>query len=526
MNRKSLATYIKSIQLHCLHPYFYSLFAILFLYSHNIDQIEIVEIMAATVCVIFILAILIMVVDVVIKNREKTAILAFAFVIIFFSHGHVFDLIWGWEIGGILVGRNLYLLIFWIFLFCSVCIFVFLGKGSLKQANKIITVFTVVLLIVTSFNIGKHYIKNVLNKTGTSSAVEADQQNGRISAATQPDIYYLILDGYTSPRNLSTYYKFDDGAFVHYLQKKKFHVMEDGHSNYTTTFLSLLSSLNMKYMNTYFERYDADPRMPRQLAQMFEKNAVADFLKSKGYKIVHFSSGYSSTNYNKYADWNIYCGRLNEFNRMLIHTSLLRLVEDRISGNDSRHRILCTFEKIANVQKTISGPRFVFAHIVSPHAPYLFNAKGMPVDTTPLGLRPDGLEMWQLKEPYIEQVKFVNEKISQLVDKILAEANTPPIIIIQGDHGSASTGKWDTPSEALMQERLGIFNAFYLPENGGKDINEFLTPVNTFRFIFNKYFNTQNALLENRYYFSSYKNYRFLDVTSIITQSSHFKLKD
>jgi hypothetical protein len=483
--------------------------------------------MAMTVYALIIITILMIVFDVVIKNREKTAILVFVLVMIFFSHGHIFDLIKGREIGGILVGRNLYLLTFWGFLFCSVCISIFLWKDNLKQINKIITVCTVVLLIITLFNIGKYYLRDAFNKSGIN-IVDVDQQGKGKNSPTilLPDIYYVILDGYTSPKNLLLYYQFDDTEIVSNLKKKNFYVFEDGHSNYSTTFLSLLSSLNMKYIHQDYEKYDTDQRVPRQLAQLFENNAVINFLKQKGYKYVHFSSGYSSSNYNKNADLNIYCGKLNEFNRTLIHTSLLSLVEDRISGNDSRQRILCTFEKIPEVQKMINGPRFVFAHIVCPHAPYLFSAKGDTVNNTPLGIKPDGLEMWQLKGPYIEQLKFVNMKLNQLVDKILAKTSIPPIIIIQADHGSASTGKWDTPTDSLIQERMGIFNAFYLPGNGEKDIIESLTPVNTFKFIFNKYFGTQYTLLENNYFFSSYDSRRVLDVTSRISQSSHFNLKD
>lgn len=210
---------------------------------------------------------------------------------------------------------------------------------------------------------------------------------------------------------------------------------------------------------------------------------------------------------------------------MIIHTTLLRYMEARVSGGDMRHRILCEFDKIPKVQKMIEGPRFVFAHIVSPHPPYLFNAQGKPPDNVPQAMKADGLDIWQFKEAYVEQIKFLNAKIIQLVDEILVQADTPPIIIIQSDHGTASsgTGKLDTRTESLIQERLGIFSVFYLQGNGEEDIIKSLTPVNTFRFIFNKYFNAQYPLLENRYFFTSYLDRRSLDVTNNINQTIHLQ---
>jgi len=60
---------------------------------------------------------------------------------------------------------------------------------------------------------------------------------------------------------------------------------------------------------------------------------------------------------------------------------------------------------------------------------------------------------------------------------------------------------------------MSILSAFYLP--GQKSELGFHTPVNNFRFIFNRYFNGGYPILEEKSYFSDYKNmYEFFDVTS------------
>ena len=59
------------------------------------------------------------------------------------------------------------------------------------------------------------------------------------------------------------------------------------------------------------------------------------------------------------------------------------------------------------------------------------------------------------------------------------------------------------------------WNAYYLPNKGSDMLYKSITPVNTFRVIFNHYFKTRYELLEDKNYFSNAKKerYRFIDVT-------------
>ena len=76
----------------------------------------------------------------------------------------------------------------------------------------------------------------------------------------------------------------------------------------------------------------------------------------------------------------------------------------------------------------------------------------------------------------------------------------PPIIIIQGDHG---------PSHFDVPSRMAILNAYYFPDHEFAVYPE-ITPVNSFRLLFNNYFNTDFDLLEDVSYYSQYPNaYQF-----------------
>ena len=45
-----------------------------------------------------------------------------------------------------------------------------------------------------------------------------------------------------------------------------------------------------------------------------------------------------------------------------------------------------------------------------PHPPYLFGSEGEPVSS----VRPEGLESWENKEGYVNEVKFANKNFSIL----------------------------------------------------------------------------------------------------------------
>ena len=156
---------------------------------------------------------------------------------------------------------------------------------------------------------------------------------------------------------------------------------------------------------------------------------------------------------------------------------------------------------------------FVYSHIFIPHPPYLFGPEGEQVSS----VRPEGLESWENKEGYINGVKFANKKIKQVVEELLADLENPPIIIIQADHGSQFDVDKSKPSNEGIEQMMSTFSAYYLPgieKNLSYDVT---TPVNTFRIIFNSYFNTDYDLLENKIYLiDDYGPEYFIDVTDIL----------
>ena len=113
------------------------------------------------------------------------------------------------------------------------------------------------------------------------------------------------------------------------------------------------------------------------------------------------------------------------------------------------------------------------------------------------------------------------QELIYCIDKLLKEADTQPIIIIQSDHGARmGVEDWNTAGsdEKLVKRIFNNFDAYYLPGEKKNILYEPRTPVNTFPIIFNSYFNGEFNLQENRIYFSNpFENsYQFKDVTDVL----------
>jgi hypothetical protein len=216
------------------------------------------------------------------------------------------------------------------------------------------------------------------------------------------------------------------------------------------------------------------------------------------------------------------------FESLLIQTTLLRLVSDGVVAlprflpdvqfpyDVHRSRIRTIFDGLQDLPPT-EEPKFVFAHIIAPHPPFVFAADGSPVTPdAPFTLR----FTFDASDPssadyihgYRQQVEFVNSQLEEVITAILEQSEVPPVIVIEGDHGPDS----NSGRISYVQERMANLNAIHLP-TGQTGLYPGITPVNTFRVIFNEVFGAELPLLEDRVLYSEYaRPYDFQDVTDSI----------
>jgi hypothetical protein len=498
-----------------IHPFLLAAYPVLFLYAQNIDLTPVGDALGPLAVVLCAALLLFLALYVALRDSAKAGLLVSLCGLLFFSYGHIVDTLETVGLGAddFVVRPDVYLLPIWGILLGLAVYFVLRTRRALHTATSLLNVVTAVLVLlalsgIVSYEIGKRRAPGPTGQEtvdiGAAQVVTADQV---------PDIYYIILDAYTSEEVLEDVWAYDNSAFIEYLTDQGFYVIPDGHSNYSITFLSLASSLNMEYLNYLSDTLGTqgtDRSIPNE---MIQDSAVMRFLKALGYKFVHFQTGWGPTARNPHADRDVKCGNVNEFTEVLVRTTVLRPLADRLISHDRREVVLCTFATLAEVQHTIDGPRFVFAHILVPHPPFLFGADGEPITTDP------GLVTRDWSKYYLGQLEFVNKKVEELVERLLSEAEVPPIIILQADHGSKLIHENGEPSAEMLKERLGILNAFHLPDGGERFLYDSMTPVNTFRVLLTAYFGANYEPLEDRSYYSRLKQpYDLLDATETLAR--------
>lgn len=497
-----------------VHPFLFAVFPILFLYAHNVDFALLNEALVPMAIATGVAILLFLSLRLVLKDKEKAGLLVSLFVLLFFSYGRCSYAMDGFRfvVGEFIIGPDGVLIPAWGILLVLGAHFLVKTRRNLHTVTNFLNIVAVSLVIISLTNIVSYQVKRSAWPDNTSvEDLEANPVDLE-KVDTLPDIYYIILDAYASANAMQKIWDYDNHEFIDYLTERGFYIATESQSNYAVSFLSLASSLNMEYINYLGDMLGVESKNRKPPYQMVQDSRAMRFLKSNGYKFIHFRSGWGPTDRNKYADWDVQCGRVNEFMRVLFRTTMLKPLERHLIAPDRRKRVLCTFSTLAEVQHAIEGPRFVFAHILVPHPPFVFGPNGEPIDTEPQMIERS------YRQGYLDQLTFVNWKVKVLVEKILSEAETLPIIILQADHGPKSIRSPGGPSKRMLEQRMGILNAYHLPNNGKDLLYDSITPVNTFRAIFNHYFNTSYELLEDKIYFSGLaRPYEFIDVTDILT---------
>ncbi|MFC1514697.1 hypothetical protein ACFL5X_02240 [Candidatus Omnitrophota bacterium] len=369
----------------------------------------------------------------------------------------------------------------------------------------------VILLLLPMLNVGAYKIKEISARQDIEDARQGHEYALRLEDRdVLPDIYYIIFDRYPAAATLREVYGFDNSRFIDELSRRGFYVASGSTANYLKTEHSLASSLNMEYINHLSDRLGQDFDNWLPLYAMLQDYRVWRLLSSKGYRFIHFGTLYGPTSRNKYADINIKrYSLINEFAVILYKTTVLYPICLKLNVFDPRmlqyKRVIYKFDQLAKIAE-IREPTFVFAHMVTPHSPYVFDRDGS-------FLRAETAQSRELERKYLDQLSFISKEIIKLVDALLADQENPPVIILQSDEGpypsryrnNVSGFDWRQATESELKQKMGILNAYYLPGVNRDSLYSSITPVNSFRLVFNLYFNADFKLLPD-------KNYAFVDI--------------
>jgi len=502
-----------------LHSFLFPLYFVLFFWSKNLS-ISFLEVWPPLIFFFSFAIGAVLVLGFILRNFKKAGLIVSLFFILFFSYGHTRSILGNLKLFGIEVGRHTYLMIIWVFILVIVSIVIIMLRNE-KVVNGLTTCLNLMgllLMVFVLFPILIFQIKNltfkkeniIMEKAVTDNTVKLLSQQMKNNSL--PDIYYIILDSYMNSDILKSELDFDNSEFCEWLQKKGFFVSSSSRSNYVWTYLSLPSSLNFRYLDNIKDK--------NKEGELLYNNKVAEILKKRGYKVISISTSGIAIN----DDLRFQYGPAKDFLPSLIENTWIYPFTffglfNSILYEYQRKCILYGFEKLNEIPN-IKEPTFTFAHINNPHPPYIFNKEGKPLNFNLFNLsnfralknnKKRG-ELWHKIECtlYIGQVIFLNKKVEFLINKILS-SSPDSIIIIQGDHGQF-LGLPDIPSKKIFKLRTSIFNAYYLPNLKSNPLYHGISPVNSFRIVFNSYFGENYELLPDISYWSSGKIWDFIVV--------------
>jgi len=321
-----------------------------------------------------------------------------------------------------------------------------------------------------------------------------------------PDIYYIVLDEYAGIQTLKNKFNFDNSEFYNYLSEKGFFISSKSYSSYPYTILSIPSSLNMQYLDFNNNEITESAEIKSQIRYITDNNLVMKNLSENKYYIVSFFAGSEAIGHNNLIDEKI-CGE----NYFSSHDIAKIFPEERLK--EKRNEILCTFEKMVEIKNRINQPIFVYTHFSLPHDPFVLNHNGeLQI------FEETNLNYEKSKEAYIQQLKFANKMSIKVIDEILSDTDRDSIIIIQSDHGERTKIDWTNPTEQMIKQGLNNINAIYFPNRHEGLAYDKISNVNSFRIIFNEYFNAEFKLLEDKYFWmeSGKPEFKITDVTEII----------
>ncbi|AKI99603.1 hypothetical protein ATI61_109205 [Archangium gephyra] len=498
-----------------IHPFLLASAPILFLLAHNIGQVEASAALAPLGVVLSVTAVLLGLTWLVLRQLPRAAMLVSLLVGLFYVYGHVFHAIQDLDV--IARTRDLHVGLGLVFLGVLVtgARYILRTRHDLMEPSRFLTLLAGISILFSANGI----YQGVRTRAALAGERAPQARPSRVEHddPALPDVYHIILDGYAREDVLKDVYQFDNSGFTQYLRDRGFFVADRSVSNYPLTFMSVASTLNMRYLDDVVARLDADSKDHTPFYDLIHDHAVGRFFQSKGYRYVHFNTNYGGTETSRIADQSYQFRHpllQNEFTTVLLRTYLHWMPQPSVADLH-----LYMLDKLEEVPR-IEGPTYTLFHLLMPHNPYVFDRHGNIRANIPLEyqwtLKTGG---WAARQQYIEQMIYLNGRIQALIEHILATSKHPPIIIVHGDHGSASThpglqvldkSKWGP----FIHERTAILNAYYVPDEVRRHLYPSITPVNSFRLLLKHRFGANLEPLEDRSFITWYeKPFDIMEVT-------------
>jgi hypothetical protein len=327
-----------------------------------------------------------------------------------------------------------------------------------------------------------------------------------VQPSDRPDIYHLIFDSYSNSPALKEYFNYENDING-YLESKGFFVVDSAISNYRSTPYSIASVFNLQYLKgaePYQHSNSSNFLLGRKA---YINNEWLRFLEKYDYRFSIFSqleddrllTNFGVLGVSKPHSWL----RKQTMERIYQNPWLRDKITEPFGKSGKQPAMIRKSMRLFHAynQKAIEHinsdcakyahgykgpPVFSYTHFMIPHDPYLVDENGNLVDKP----QPENADM----KGYLDQLKYSNKLIRQIIDCILSDTTRKKLIIIQGDHG------YRHYVNAPEVTAFGAIDALYFYDGNYEGIQKTGSLVNTYRIIVNKYFGGNLPMLKSKYF--------------------------
>ncbi|HEY2981516.1 MAG TPA: sulfatase-like hydrolase/transferase [Anaerolineales bacterium] len=484
---------------HPFYPLVLSTYPVLYLLSVNVGQVDPAAGLRPLLISLLLCSVLFLVLRLLLRDWHRAAFLCTLWLALFFSYGHVYNLLSARypdvDLRPYMLGAVALL---------AVLAAVWTTRPRLSFVSSAASLNVIALALVL-MSLGQVAFAARPRSPHSLPADHAPVQPDLVLPENPPDVYYFLLDSYTRADLLEKAYGYDNSDFIQALEARGFYVAACSQSNYGRTELSLASTLNMSYLQGLDGEFVPDNIGRLTLWDSLKHSAVRRNFENLGYKIVNFASGFA---FIELRDADAFlsppplASGFTEFEGLFVGTTLARhlkdlgwLDPDALLAQNFRDRFQFIFSSMHRLA-AMPEPTFAYIHVMSPHPPFVFGPDGEPTDPA---------EFWNEKrlypaalyaQGYQNQTTYLDKRLLEAIDTLLAESPQPPVIILQGDHGP-----WVQPNP----QHFMILNAYYLPGHMDRLYPQ-ISPVNTFRMVFDAYLGGKYDMLDDVSYHSPVPN--------------------
>ena len=485
-----------------LHPFLISIFPIFFLFSLNVHEVPINDILLPILISISITFVSWLILRKIFDGVKGANILSL-FLLLFVIYGNLRTILHDTsDVNLQLINSNL--ILGTIFLSIGILGLIFFRRTQEnKKINSIFNVIAITIILILIMNVALFFIDNPI---GTSQEYFKNIPLIEKNLQEKPDVFVFILDEFAGKNQLMMDFNYDLSAFNQSLNEREFHIPKTSLSNYPNTALSMPSLLNMDYLE--FLTFDLDEesndmRIPMKLR---DQNNVMKIFKTNGYDVVSFYGGLDATgdalivNEKLCSFGTINTDLRKNFVLTYIHFSYFN---DIFLANFHHEKLQCIFSFVENYKINKSQPTYHHMHIRLPHHPFIYDSEGNSLSYT---IKSDD------KDAYLQQLMFTEKKVLELVD-IIQKESPESVIMIISDHGYRADINWEEPSNDDLIRGFNVITSFYFP---GKEftIDEKISLVNVYRIFFNEYFDYELPILvDKQFWYNPSNPYIHFDVT-------------